>query len=100
MTPAAKRPGRKREILERFTVRMAVQGYDQTSSSEIARDLGLSKGTVMHHYGSKDRLLRQMSLEYMQRRLTEVTSCRFVLSGTRDSRLKSWIRSCSRRLRT
>lgn len=66
------RPGRQRDILEVFTRKVATQGYDETSLSEIARDLNLSKGTIMYHYGSKDRLLRTMSLEYMQRRTAEL----------------------------
>jgi TetR/AcrR family transcriptional regulator, cholesterol catabolism regulator len=43
-----------------------------TSVSEIADRLQLSKGTIMYHFGSKDQLLRQMSLAYMERRLGEL----------------------------
>lgn len=55
-----------------FTEKLALQGYDMTSVSEIASALGLSKGTVMHHFGSKDRMLQELSLEYMRRRLAEL----------------------------
>jgi AcrR family transcriptional regulator len=66
------RPGRQADILATFTDMVAERGYDQTSIGEIAGVLALSKGTVMYHFGSKDRLLQQMSLEYMRRRSIEL----------------------------
>jgi AcrR family transcriptional regulator len=66
------RPGRRRDILDAFTSLVAAQGYDMTSVAEIAEHLQLSKGTIMYHFGSKDQLLRQMSLDYMQRRMREL----------------------------
>jgi TetR/AcrR family transcriptional regulator, cholesterol catabolism regulator len=66
------RPGRQADILKTFTDMVAERGYDQTSIGEIAAVLALSKGTIMYHFGSKDRLLQQMSLEYMRRRSTEL----------------------------
>jgi AcrR family transcriptional regulator len=69
---ARQRPGRQRDILNVFTDLVAEQGYDMTSLSEIASRLQVSKGTIMHHFGSKDRLLQQMALEYTERRLAEL----------------------------
>jgi AcrR family transcriptional regulator len=66
------RPGRRGDILATFTSLVAEQGYDGTSVAEIADRLSLSKGTIMYHFGSKDQLLRQMSLDYMERRLREL----------------------------
>jgi AcrR family transcriptional regulator len=66
------RPGKQDEILRTFTEKVASKGYDGTSLGEIAGELGLSKGTIMHHYGAKENILRRMSLEYMQRRLAEL----------------------------
>jgi AcrR family transcriptional regulator len=40
----------------------------------IAGELQISKGTIVHHFGSKDRMLEQMSSEYMDRRLAEIKS--------------------------
>ncbi len=70
---ATSRPGRKHEILIAFTRRVAAQGYDTTSLREIADEIGVSKGTIMHHFTSKDRILAQMSLGYMNRRLSELS---------------------------
>ena len=55
-----------------FTELVAARGYDATSLSDVAARLDLSKGTILHHYGTKERLLRQMSLEYMERRIREL----------------------------
>lgn len=57
-----------------FTDLVASRGYDATSLADVAAALDLSKGTILHHYGSKERLLRQMSLEYMERRILELNS--------------------------
>lgn len=65
-------PGRKRDILRVFTEKVAAHGYDMTSLSEIAAELSISKGTIVHHFVSKDRMLQQLSLGLMQRRLAEL----------------------------
>jgi AcrR family transcriptional regulator len=67
-----RRPGRQQDILDVFTDLVASRGYDETSISEIAGALGISKGTIMHHYGSKERILEAMSLRYMNQRLLEL----------------------------
>jgi AcrR family transcriptional regulator len=35
-------------------------------------ELGISKGTIVHHFGTKDRMLRELHEGYMRRRLAEV----------------------------
>ncbi|MEW2395631.1 TetR/AcrR family transcriptional regulator [Streptomyces sp. NPDC046862] len=64
-------PGRSGHILESFTRRVAESGYDGTNFSDIAAELGISKGTIVHHYGTKDRLLAALHESYMRRRLAE-----------------------------
>jgi AcrR family transcriptional regulator len=64
-------PGRYDEILEVFTRKVAQHGYDGTNFSEIAAELGISKGTIVHHFGTKDRLLAALHEGYMMRRLAE-----------------------------
>lgn len=66
------RPGRQKEILRVFTELVAERGYDLTSLAEVADQLGLSKGTIVYHFHSKDRMLQIMSHDYMTRRLAEV----------------------------
>jgi AcrR family transcriptional regulator len=63
---------RRSQILELFTDMVAARGYDQTSINDLAVELGVSKGTIIHHYSSKDQLLFEMSVGYMQRRMVEL----------------------------
>ncbi|MBA3244176.1 MAG: TetR/AcrR family transcriptional regulator [Actinobacteria bacterium] len=63
--------GRSQEILDTFTRHVAEFGYDGTSFSRIAEELELSKGTIVHHFGTKDRLFAAMQERYMRRRLAE-----------------------------
>lgn len=71
-TATSQRGGRHADILRAFTELVARKGYDVTSVAEIAEHLQVSKGTIMYHFGSKDQLLKQMSLAYMERRLAEL----------------------------
>jgi len=63
--------GRSLEILAAFTRRVAQKGYAETNFSDIAGELGISKGTIVHHYGTKDQLFAAMHDGYMERRLQE-----------------------------
>jgi TetR/AcrR family transcriptional regulator, cholesterol catabolism regulator len=57
------------EILAVFTSLVAERGYDAVSVNDIALELGISKGTILHHFSSKERLLEQVHAQYMRRRL-------------------------------
>jgi AcrR family transcriptional regulator len=63
--------GRSKDILSAFTRNMARHGYAGSNFSEIANELGISKGTIVHHYGTKDQLFARMHDSYMERRLEE-----------------------------
>jgi AcrR family transcriptional regulator len=65
------RGGRRREILETFTRHVAQRGYDRANFGDVASELGLSKGTIVHHFGTKDRMLAEVQETYMRRRLAE-----------------------------
>jgi AcrR family transcriptional regulator len=67
----AKRRGRASDILAAFTRNVAVRGYDAANFSEIGHELGISKGTIVHHYGTKHRLLATLHEKYMRARLEE-----------------------------
>jgi TetR/AcrR family transcriptional regulator, cholesterol catabolism regulator len=70
-TPARSRPSRKQDVLDVFARLVAVKGYDSVSIRDVAEELGMSKGTVIHHYGSKDRMLKEVHSAYMTQRLRE-----------------------------
>ncbi|WP_116199822.1 TetR/AcrR family transcriptional regulator [Amycolatopsis circi] len=68
--------GRAGDILATFTRCVAERGYDATNFSDIAGELGMSKGTIVHHFGTKDRLLAALHESYMRRRLAEAALIR------------------------
>ena len=70
-TRRPERPSRKADIVKCFGELVAERGYDAVSLRDVAEALAISKGTIVHHFGSKDRLLEQVHSSYMQRRLTE-----------------------------
>ncbi len=52
-------PGRRTEILDAFVRYVAERGYDRTNMGDIADELGMSKGTIVHHFGTKAQMLRE-----------------------------------------
>jgi TetR/AcrR family transcriptional regulator, cholesterol catabolism regulator len=67
-----RRDSRRADILAAFTRAVAERGYDGTNFGDLALELGISKGTIVHHFGTKDRMLRELHESYMRRRLAEV----------------------------
>ena len=64
-------PGKAPAILEAFTRSVARNGYSGTRFSAIAAELGVSQGLIAHHYGTKERLLTTLHLQYMATRVDE-----------------------------
>lgn len=63
--------GSRWDILTVFTRRVAELGYNETNFDAIAAELGISKATIVHHFGSKERLFAEAHEKYMSRRLRE-----------------------------
>lgn len=61
--------GRRAEILDAFVRHVATRGYDQTNMGDIADELGMSKGTIVHHFGTKAQMLRELEETHMSRQL-------------------------------
>lgn len=68
---AVARKSRRGEILQSFTEMVAERGYDEVSIRDVAEALGISKGTILHHFRSKESLLEELHGDYMRRRLAE-----------------------------
>ncbi|MFC5992841.1 TetR/AcrR family transcriptional regulator [Pseudonocardia hispaniensis] len=64
--------GRYNDILDTFTRYIAELGYDGVNFSLVAKELGVSKGTIVHHFGTKDRILAALHEAYMTKRLAEL----------------------------
>jgi len=47
----------KKEICEKTLNLFVARGYDNTPMSLVAKELGLSKGGLFHHYQTKEKLL-------------------------------------------
>jgi TetR/AcrR family transcriptional regulator, cholesterol catabolism regulator len=58
-------------ILRVFAESVADRGYADTSLGDIATELNLSKGTIVHHFGTKEALLRELHVAYFGRRFAE-----------------------------
>jgi TetR/AcrR family transcriptional regulator, cholesterol catabolism regulator len=76
----------KTDILRTFAAFVARSGYDETSFREVAEELGISKGTIVHHYGTKERLLEAVQHAYMERRLWEAREI-LAAGGSVEARL-------------
>jgi AcrR family transcriptional regulator len=48
---------RRAAILDRAAAHFAQSGFHGSNLAEIARDLGVAKGTLLHHFASKDAIL-------------------------------------------
>ncbi len=68
---ATVRKSRRGEILRCFTAMVAERGYDEVSIRDVAEALSISKGTILHHFRSKESLLEELHGDYMRRRLAE-----------------------------
>lgn len=64
--------GRRAEILQTFIRHVAERGYDKTNLGDIADELSMSKGTIVHHFGTKAQLLRELEESYMRTQLDAV----------------------------
>jgi len=62
-------PGRRGEIFDAFVRYVAERGYDRTNMGDIADDLGMSKGTIVHHFGTKVQMLRELEETHLTRQL-------------------------------
>jgi len=61
--------GRRAEILDAFIRHVAARGYDGTNMGDIAGELGMSKGTIVHHFGTKAQMLRELEETHLARQL-------------------------------
>lgn len=81
VAPGRARGGRRDEILATFTRHIAERGYDRANLGDVAAELGMSKGTIVHHFGTKDRMLAEVQERYMRRRLEEAHAFLARLTG-------------------
>lgn len=56
----------RQKIINTATVLIMKKGPDQTSLSEIAREAGISKGTLYYYYPTKSALIFEITKRHMQ----------------------------------
>jgi AcrR family transcriptional regulator len=60
----------RRQLLEVATRLFAEQGFDDTSIEQVLTDAGVSRGSLYHHFDSKDRLFEAV-VEHVEQGVTE-----------------------------
>lgn len=65
-------PETSQQIIDRFAEFVAEHGFEEASMSMLASKLGISKGTIVHHFPSKNLILGAAHLQYMDRRVREM----------------------------
>ncbi|MFG1608050.1 TetR/AcrR family transcriptional regulator [Actinoplanes sp. NPDC049265] len=71
MTARNPRTSSRDAILRVFAEQVAERGYADTSLGDVAAHLGLSKGTIVHHFRSKQAMLGELHVAYFGRRFAE-----------------------------
>jgi AcrR family transcriptional regulator len=59
--------GRKAEIYQKALDLFVKNGYDGTSMSMVSETLGMSKGNLYHYFSSKEDLLYEIQLDFLQK---------------------------------
>ena len=61
---------RKNEILEAAAILFSEKGFDQTSTNDILEAVGIAKGTLYHHFKSKEAIMDAIIERQNERMLT------------------------------
>lgn len=62
---------RKNQILDAADKLFAVKGFDGTSTSDILEDVGIARGTLYHHFKSKEDIMDALIDRYSDRLLSD-----------------------------
>lgn len=84
------RAGRREEILATFVRHVSERGFERTNFGDIAGELGISKGTIVHHFGTKGAMMRELQEDYMRRRHWEAEALVHA-AGEPDAKLAALI---------
>ncbi len=70
-TAAERMAETRTRLLEAVLESLAECGYAATSTTEVARRSGLTRGAQLHHFGTKDQMM-VAAVEYLEQRIREV----------------------------
>ncbi len=89
-TQAERREATRRRLHDVARQRFAADGYDQTSTEDIRRQAGVSRGAMYHHFASKreifEAVFQEVSDETIQGAIRQ--------GGSGESRLDNLTRTC------
>lgn len=92
------RPGHDREAVLRTAIELFNRrGFDATSISDLAAELGVTKSAVYHHFASKEALLAAALDEALERLSAAVEAAAVATDGQRSSvRLRTTVEAAVR----
>lgn len=65
-------PETRQKIIDKFSELVAEHGFEIASYSMLADGLSLSRGTIVHHFPSKNLIMAEAHQQYMERRVREM----------------------------
>lgn len=78
----------RRAILEAAQKRLAECGPEEIRLQDIASDLGISHPAILHHFGSREALMRDLSLHSLRALNEDLVAA---LRGSSDRELTGWL---------
>ena len=78
----------RRAILEAAQKRLAECGPEEIRLQDIASDLGISHPAILHHFGSRDALMRELSRHALRALNADLVAA---LRGNSDRDLTDWL---------
>lgn len=82
-------------ILDAALASFGTRGYEATSLDQLAASLGLTKQTILHHYGSKERLLDAV-LDRSATELADALEAALAKAGPGFERVEALVRAVFR----
>jgi AcrR family transcriptional regulator len=82
-------------ILDIALLSFGTRGYEATSLDNLAVGLGMSKQTILHHFGSKDRLLDAL-IDRSAEELAETLEDALATAGPGFARIEALVRAVFR----
>jgi AcrR family transcriptional regulator len=88
-------PSTRERILDAALASFGTRGYEATSLDALATGIGVSKQTILHHFGSKERLLDTV-IDRSAEELSETLESALAAAGRGFDRIDALVRAVFR----
>lgn len=88
-------PSTRERILDAALASFGTRGYEATSLDALATGIGVSKQTILHHFGSKERLLDTV-IDRSAEELSEALESALAAAGRGFDRIDALVRAVFR----